>query len=182
MAEETTVDTGTEAPATQTTKPVQDTFSREYVEALRGESKGTRLELKAAKDSEKGYIAKLRAIIGLNENDEVNDAAIAAYQTKLQQDSTNAISTANNRLILAEIKNLQGYDIPLLSELLDKSKIKITDDGTVTGLTEAVEALATKFPSIKINQTQNPANPAQTKPSADAEEAKLRKAMGLKPL
>ena len=181
MAEEITVETAAETIAP--TKPLQETFSREYVEALRGESKGTRLELKSARDEAKNFASKLKSLIGLTPDEDIDDAKIAAYQTKLQQDSTNAISKANERLIQAEIKNLDGYDSKLLLKLLDMSKVTIADDGTVTGLAEAATALAAEYPSVKINQTQSSANPATSNSSVtDAETAKLRKAMGLKPL
>lgn len=71
-----------------------------------------------------------------------------------------SIQTANNRLVLAEIKSLDGYDTKLVAALLDKSKLTISDDGTVTGLKEAIALLETEFPAIKLTGAKQPgANP-----------------------
>lgn len=70
------------------------------------------------------------------------------------------LQKANDRYILAEIKALDGYDTKLVSRLIDKSKLKISDDGEVTGLKEALVELEAEFPQIKIAaKTATGANP-----------------------
>ncbi len=143
------------APATPPAAPTPTgkTFSEDYVQTLREEAKQRRL-------SEKNLAAKLRAVMGLKEDEEVDDAKITAYQTKHQSELTAAMQKANERLLQAEIKSLEGVDAKLVSRLLDKSKVKIAEDGTVTGLKEAVDELAKEFPAVlKAASTTSPANP-----------------------
>lgn len=133
--------------------PTGKTFSEDYVQTLREEAKQRRL-------AEKNLAAKLRAVMGLKEDEEIDDAKISAYQTKHQSELTAAMQKANERLLQAEIKSLEGVDAKLVSRLLDKSKVKIAEDGTVTGLKEAVDVLAKEFPAVlKSSQTTSPANP-----------------------
>lgn len=130
------------------------TFSEDYVKTLREESKTHRL---AWKETEK----KLKAVIGLKDTDEIDDTKIAAYQTSQNAKITAAEQKANAKLILAEIKSLDGYNPKLVSALLDRSKVTIAEDGTVTGLKEAVEALAVEYPEIKkITNSPAPSNSA----------------------
>ena len=73
------------------------------------------------------------------------------------------LQKANDRFILAEIKALDGYDTKLVSRLIDKSKLKVGDDGEVVGLKEALAELEKEFPQIKIAAQATPgANPANT--------------------
>lgn len=137
-------------PAPETTGK---TFTEEYVKTLREEAKEHRITAKS-------YASKLKSLIGLKDDDEINDDKITAYQAKHQQELTAAIAKANERLLQAEIKNLEGYDTKLVTRLMDKSKIKIDDDGNITGLKEIVEELAKEFPAIiKAQQTASAANP-----------------------
>jgi len=151
--------TTTPAPATipavtpQTPAAQGKTFTEEYVVSLREEAKSNRL-------AKKNLEAKLRNLIGLKEDEDIDDAKITSYQAKILQDNATAITTANNRLIQAEIKNLEGYDTKLVSKLLDKSEVKIADDGTVTGIKEALAKLELEFPQVKTNTPGSPANPA----------------------
>lgn len=175
--------TTTEETTTATTpnKPQQETFSREYVEALRGESKGSRLELKVAKESAKNIESMFKAFIGLKEDETLDKDKIDAYQAKILQANTDAVSTANNRLIQAEIKSLEGYDVKLVSKLLDRSEVKIADDGTITGITEALAKLEAEFPQVKTNTPGNPANPAPQGKNTDEEDNLMRRSLGLPP-
>jgi hypothetical protein len=73
-----------------------------------------------------------------------------------------AIMKANDRLIKAEIKSIEGYNTKLVEKLMDKSKISIDDDGNVLGVREALAALEIEFPEIKkgvVSNTQPP-NPS----------------------
>lgn len=159
-------------------EPATKTFSEDYVKALREESKERRTSQKAVE-------VKLKKILGLKDEDDISDEKITAYQTAQQTQLTAALQKANDRLLQAEIRGLDGYEPKLVERLLDRSKVKITDEGEVTGLKEAVEALATEFPQVKKTATNGSggANPPPGDSSAKeaAEDAALRKSMGLLP-
>ena len=138
---------------TPQTPPAQGkVWTDEYVQGLREEAKTNRL-------AKKNLEAKLKTLIGLKDDEDIDDAKITSYQAQKKAEVENAITKANERLILAEIKSLEGYDAKLVSRLLDKSKVTIADDGTITGIKEAVEALAIEYPQIKTVVNGNPANP-----------------------
>lgn len=149
-------------------KPEGKMFSEDYVQGLREEAKTYRL---AKKELE----AKFRALIGLKDDDELNEDKIESYKTTKEAELNAAIAKANDRLILAEIKSLDGYDPKLVARLLDKSKVTIAEDGTVTGLEEAVAELEKEFPQIKATTPGNPANPAQTDKTPNDEYQELMK-------
>lgn len=128
---------------------VGKTYSEDYVHTIREEAKENRIARKAEETARQAAEAKLKAILGLKPEDTVDDAKIAAHTANQLKAVTDAMAKANARLLTAEIKGLEGYDAKLVERLLDKSKVKIAEDGTVTGLKEAVEALAIEFPAIK---------------------------------
>lgn len=148
-------------PAPAAGAPQGKVWTDEYVQGLREENKQRRLAEKAAN-------TRIKTLLGLKEDDEIDDAKITAFQTTQTQKITAAEQKANTKLILAEIKSLDGYNPKLVTALLDKSKLTIGDDGTVAGLKEAVEALAVEYPEVKktsIPGTPPPAggaNPPQT--------------------
>lgn len=137
----------TDVPAAQ--KPQGKVFTEDYVTGLREEAKTNRLAKKLAEE-------RLKKLLGLGVDDDVDDAKIAAYTTNQATVVSQAVQKANEKLILAEIKAATDYNTKLVDKLLDKSKLKVADDGTVTGLTEALAALALEFPEIKkTKQTDN---------------------------
>lgn len=150
--------------ATETAASTGKTFSEDYVKTIREEAKENRLARKAAEEKAAAIEAKFKTILGLKEQDSIDDAKIAAYQEAQTKAAAAAVSKANARLIQAEIKSLEGYDAKLVERLLDKSKITIDDNGTVTGLKEAVAAMEVEFPAVKkaagASAGGNPANPA----------------------
>lgn len=152
--------------------PTSKTFSEDYVKSIREEAKESRLAKKAVE-------AKFKTLLGLKDDEDLDDSKISAYQARQIEATTAQAEKSNARLILAEIKSLDGYDTKLVERLLDKKKLTIADDDTVTGLKEAVEALALEFPQIKVENKQTAANPVDKQKTEDAENAKMRKAMGL---
>ncbi len=133
-------------PKTQTfkeDKPQPRTFSEDYVQALREEAKTNRLAKKQAE-------AKLKLLIGLKDDEDYDDAKITAYQNNQNAKLEAVMKKANERLIAAELKALDGYDTKLVDRLIDKSKIKIDEDGKITGLTEELATLEADFPQIKV--------------------------------
>lgn len=143
----------------EVTKVTGKTFSEDYVKTVREEAKENRLARKAAEAEVIAVKAKFKTLIGLKDTDELDDSKITAYQSAQEQKLTTALQKANERLLQAEIKSLEGYDAKLVDRLLDKSKVTIAEDGTITGLAEAVTALETEFPSIKIVVKAGGANP-----------------------
>ena len=162
MSEETIITTEQEA--------TQKTFTEDYVKALREENKSHRLRGKQ-------YLTLLQKVTGLQDED-FDEAKVMgwknSYESEWQKKNTETLTKANERLLQAEIKNLDGYDAKLVSRLLDRSKVKITEDGAIEGLTEAVEALVTEFPQVKkaavVNQTG--ANPPPTEFKGEVEKLK----------
>ena len=74
------------------------------------------------------------------------------------------MATMNARAIAAEVKST-GADYGLVNvdaalKLMDNSKIKVADDGTVTGVKEALDALKTTMPFL-FGATQKPGAMAQ---------------------
>lgn len=135
----------TQTPARQT-----ETFSREYVHELREENKATRLKLQEAETARKAAEDKATA-------------ADAAAQQKITEATTPATTAANNRIIKAEMKaeavKLGLTDMDDL-QLVDISAVTIKDDGTVEGLTEALnkfkEAKPHKFGQASSSHTDPP--------------------------
>jgi hypothetical protein len=154
MSEETIV-TQEPAPAAApipAPAPTGKVFTEEYVQTLREEAKSHRL-------AKKQYATQLKSLLGLKDEEEVTDAAIEAYKQAAEKRITDAQIKANEKLILAAIRGLAGYDTKLLERLVEKSKLTITENGDVEGLTEIVTALEAEFPQIKKTSTPAPAAP-----------------------
>jgi hypothetical protein len=132
--------------------PLGKVFTEEYVLSLREESKSHRLGRKQRE-------TQLRTILGLKEEDEITDAAITAYTQSVESKIQTATAKANDRLILAAIRGVEGYDTKLVERLIDRTKLTITEDGEVTGIKEAVEALEKEFPQIKKTADGRGVNP-----------------------
>lgn len=145
--------------AEEETAAVAKTFSEDYVKTIREEAKDNRLARKAAEDKATATEVKFKKLIGLKDTDTLDDDKITAYQTAQTQQAAIAAQKANDKLLLAEIKNLDGYDSKLVQRLMDKSKVTIDADGNITGLQEAVEALAIEFPQIKKAPATTGVNP-----------------------
>ena len=124
----------TNAPSAAPQEP--QTYSNDYVSALRRESAGYRTRATAAEKA-------ARDAFGLKPDEELGDLAarLAAREAK-------ALEKANTRLITAEIRSLSGYDTPLLERLIDRGGITVNDDGTVKGVKEAAEAVAKQFAAV----------------------------------
>jgi hypothetical protein len=141
---------------TEPTTPEPQTFSADYVRELRDEAARYR-----TRASEIG--AKLRKALGLEPDADCSDLDALLMERDAQMESA-ALKKANDRLITAEIRSLTGYDMPLLERLIDRSGIAVGDDGAVTGVAEAAEAVSKQFPAAKKAQQEppkwSPSNPA----------------------
>lgn len=144
--------------------PQGKVFGEEYVQSLREEAKTNRL-LKKQRE------AQLRNLIGLKDDEDITDSAITAFVARSQSETDAAIAKANERLILAAIRGLAGYDAKLLERLIDKSKLKINDDGDVEGLVEAAADLEKEFPQVKVQENTGPGpNPAGGAPASKTDD------------
>lgn len=158
MSEETNVTNNVvESVQISQNKPEGKTFSEDYVKSLREEAKSFRVNAK-------NYEAKLREALELSSDADISnlDNLIKSKKEMSTKMVESAIIKANDRLIKAEIKSLEGYNAKLVEKLLDKSKITIDDDGNVLGVKEALATLEIEFPEIKkgIVVSTQPPNPS----------------------
>jgi len=151
MAEEQTPNTNPTPPAAPPAQDDGKTYTSDYVKSLREESKGYRLR---ATSTEKA----VRTALGLKDDEELGDIA-----QRISAKEAATLKSANDRLVAAEMKALEGYDYKLLEKVIDLSGVKIDDKGNVTGVKEAAEAAAKEFPAVKSGTKQQsfvPPNPA----------------------
>lgn len=139
--------------------PEPKLFSEDYVKTIREEAKENRLARKAAEEERDNLALKFKDVIGLKPEDPLKDESITLYKENLTKNMNAALEKANERLLQAEIKSLDGYDVKLVSRLLDRSKVTIEEDGTVKGLKEAITALEEEFPQIRKGTQTGGANP-----------------------
>lgn len=144
---------------TEVKAPEPKLFSEDYVKTIREEAKENRLARKAAEEERDNLALKFKDVIGLKPEDPLKDESITLYKENLTKNMNTALEKANERLLQAEIKSLDGYDVKLVSRLLDRSKIMIEEDGTIKGLKEAVEELENEFPQIRKGTQNGGANP-----------------------
>ena len=170
----TTTTTGTQTTALGTgtgqaavALPEGKVFTEDYVKQLREEAKDYRI-------GKKNVEAKLKELLGLKPEEELDDAKVTAYKADVEARITKVTAIANERLILAEIRSLAEYDIKLLEKLIDRSKITVAEDGTVTGIKEQVALIEAEFPVIKKMATGSPAaNPANSSGAQVTEKQQL---------
>lgn len=169
MSEEMKItDPITAAPAA-TTAPEGDYFPRSHVVELRNENKDARLALKAEKQAKLDQEKKFKTLLGLTDEDTLDDSKIEAFNKGITDRETAAVAKANAKLIKAELKTLeaQGYDLKLLDRLLDKSKIEFDENDDAKNLKDLVAEIETEFPAVKTGATA-PAAPPATPPANPA--------------
>ena len=126
---------GDPVPTSESTPAAGKTYSEDYVTALRGESANYRTRAKS-------YEGALRTVLGLKDGEELGDlnARLSAYQ---QNQTKAAVRRPGGGKQSAcsprQSRTLEGYDHKLLEKLIDLSNVKVSEDGTVTGLKEAAE-------------------------------------------
>ena len=161
----------TTPPVTPAVKPSElKTFSEDYVHAIREEEKNFRLNAK-------GFEIKLKEVLGMSLDADLSDVdnLIKNHKESSSKAINEAITKANDRLIKAEIKALEGYNVKLVDKLLDKSKLTIGEDGTVTGLTEALTELEKEFAEIKkVSQGTSGVNPPGQGTQTDLQQLELQ--------
>ena len=89
--------------------------------------------------------------------EKARDAKKAQLPPEKQEEIDKVLQRANDRLIAAEVKTvaleLKIVDADAALALMDKSKIKVNDKGDVTGVKEALDALAKSKPYL-VGKTQ----------------------------
>lgn len=148
----------------ETTETKAKVWTDDYVTSLREEAKKHRLEKKATE-------SKLKGLIGLKDDDELTDDKITEFQNRQNKLMSEKMAQANERLLKAEIKSLDGYDAKLLDRLLDRAKVTVSEDGTVSGLKEAVAEIEKEFPQVKKSAPPPATNPAGQPPVDELKEA-----------
>ncbi len=127
---------GDTAPVAQPA-PTAKAYSEDYVKDLREEAKSHRLKASGLEKS-------VRTALGLKDDEELGDIS-----QRLSSREASVLKAANDRLISAEIKSLEGYDHKLLSKVIDLSAVKVDGNGNITGVKEAAEAASKEFPAVK---------------------------------
>jgi len=143
-------------PAAAPVEPVGDngkTYSADYVSALRRESAGHRSRANTVEKA-------VRTAFALKDNEDVGDLS-----ERLTAREAAILEKSNSRLIAAEMKGLEGYDIKLLDKLIDHSKITVDENGDVKGMKEAVEACAKEYPQVKVAPQKQPYAPQNPPPT-----------------
>jgi hypothetical protein len=174
---ETDVITTTETTAIP---PIGKTFSEDYVRTIREEAKENRLARKAAEEAAESVKTMVKTILGLSAEDVVDVTKAPLYKKMIDDNVNAAMSKANERLLLAEIKSLEGFDAKLVARLIDRSKIKIDENGNAVGLKELAEELAKEFPQIKIASTSTGVNPPPSQALSEIETMKTQYAEAVK--
>jgi hypothetical protein len=155
------------------------TFSADYVKGLRGENAKYRTELRTAKEGHASLEGTVRKFLGAKEGEEITDygKAFEGYVATQAQALSNAQAGAKNLLLKAEVKvkaaELGIIDPEAAAKLADLSKVQVADDGIVTGVGEALEALLTSKPYLKGQTAPSPGggnNPPGGNPSKTLEQ------------
>jgi uncharacterized membrane protein YqiK len=148
-----------------------ETFSREYVQELREENKGTRL--KATEAQRKAADADARA----KKAEEDAAAKIALAETEAKEKLSKAEKSANDRIIHSELRvfaiKAGMVDLDGL-KLADVSKITLEDDGTVKGAEELMAALKEAKPYLFGKPPTGSSNPAPPPPPGDGQPKKAK--------
>lgn len=152
-----------------------EVFSREYVQTLRGENKGLRLDLKAVKSEKVDLENKFKKLIGLKEDEILDDSKVNTYlesrkvelenaKKELEDFKASIESEKKETKFKSAIGSLvdKGWDAKLLERLVDRSALTMDEEGVPTNLLEVAEGLAKEFPALKVGDGANNggANPA----------------------
>jgi hypothetical protein len=126
------------------------TYTEEYVRALRAESAGYRTRAKALDEQ----LAGIRKAFSIPDGQDPDWTKVlsdheATHKTALEAAEKNA----KQALLRAEVRamgaELGVVDADVVWQLVDLSKAQIADDGKITGVKEAIEALLKDKPFLK---------------------------------
>lgn len=115
----------------------------------------------------------------LKKKGEFEALATKATQERDEYKSKYEKSVVDNQITIAAQK-AGAVDVPAVLQLIDRSGIKLNDDGTVAGIDEAVNSLITGKPYLKGNGTtptvgspSNP-NPSEGQPTKKFKSSQLK--------
>ena len=126
------------------------TYTEEYVRALRAESAGYRTRAKGLDEQ----LAGIRKAFSIPDGQDPDWTKVlsdheATHKTALEAAEKNA----KQMLLRAEVRALGAelgvVDADVVWQLVDLSKAQIADDGKITGVKEAIEALLKDKPFLK---------------------------------
>ena len=130
-------------------------YDENYVKQLRNESAKYRTKVKEREQAETQRMTELFKALGINPDPNKN---FEKQISELQQKNQEIESRANDRLIRSEIKFISStlgvVDPDVAFQLLDKSKVQIKEDGNISGVKEALEALLKAKPYLRGQSTQ----------------------------
>lgn len=154
MAESNTNPTEPTTPADPSTNPTEPTDPKPPESSA---------ELETLKTTNTAYENALKSIFGISDGEELGDVAqqLADYTNMLETKA----AAVDDRIITAELKAIQGYDNKLLAKVIDRTNIKVADDGTVTGLTEAIAAAEKEYPAVVVKTATKPYAPLNPAPT-----------------
>jgi len=135
------------------------------VRALRQEAASYRTQLRQLE----GVLGAIKQYFGVEGDVKDWNKVLESHKVAQQQALAQATQRAQQMLITAEIKAqaaaLGIVDPDAAAKLADLSGVKVGDDGTVTGVREALEALLQAKPYLKASGPAKvgvPSNPAAT--------------------
>lgn len=134
--------------------PAPETFSREYVHELREENKG--LRLKASEQQQLREQAEAKAAKAQEDANHKVQQERTAFQERLVRSELKAVA------VKAGIVDLDGL------KLLDTSKLKLLDDGTVEGAEQLIEDAKKAKPYLFATSTSHTGDPPPPKTPAPA--------------
>ena len=130
-------------------------YDENYVKQLRNESAKYRTKVKEREQAETQRMTELFKALGINPDPNKN---FEKQISELQQKNQEIESRANDRLIRSEIKFISStlgvVDPDVAFQLLDKSKVQIKEDGSISGVKEALETLLKAKPYLRGQSTQ----------------------------
>lgn len=134
--------------AANNTTPDMGTLAQTLIDAV--QKRTARAESSVVKSIAEQYNmteAEVAAILS-----KARDEKASALPEDVQKRINEATEKANERLIAAEVKTLGNamgmVDAEIVLMMIDRKKVKVEDNGTVTGVQEALDALKTAKPVL----------------------------------
>lgn len=146
-------DPPTDPPADPPAPKEAKTYDEDYVRKLRDEAAGYRTRAKTAEANaetqQKEVLNKVFSALGINPDPNLEfEKQLSDAQLKAQD----AEKRANERLIKAEVKSIGAelgiVDMDIAYMLADKESFEVKDDGTVSGVAEALKKVVEAKPFL----------------------------------
>jgi hypothetical protein len=170
-------------PPTTSPTPEPKLFSEDYVKSLRSEAAENRVKARQMKEA-------IEKVFGIEIEGDITEALTAVkvgYETKLAETQKSVRALHLNTEAAKLQAELGIIDLEAALKLADLSDVKITEDGKVEGMKEALEAVLEAKPYLKGQPTPaksvggNPPRGQDQKPDGVAEalaRAKARNKQG----